>query len=81
MITVIYNIEKNDDQVTVEAVVEDVIQTYPATQFDPPEYGPALCRASFCLEENEILPKDEEQLIDYLEDLDLDWEVIPMDDY
>jgi len=41
----------------------------------------ALCEASFELEENEILPKDEDDLIDYLESLNLDWEVIPEDDY
>jgi hypothetical protein len=81
MISVIYDIIKTEDRVTVKAVVEDSVQTYAATLIDPPEYGPALCEASFELEENEILPKDEDDLIDYLESLNLDWEVIPEDDY
>jgi hypothetical protein len=79
MITLIYNIEKIDDRVTVEAVVEDAVQTYSATLYDPPEYGPALCTASFCLDEDEILPSDDEQLIDYLEQMNLDWEPIKND--
>ena len=81
MITLIYDIQKDGDRVTVKAVVEDSVMAYPATQLDPPEYGPALCEASFELEENEILPKDEDDLIDYLETLNLDWEVIPEEEY
>jgi hypothetical protein len=81
MITLIYDIQKDDNSVTVKAVVEDCVMTHPATELDPPEYGPALCEASFELEENEILPKDEDDLVDYLETLNLDWEVIPEDDY
>lgn len=81
MITLIYDIFKEDDKVTVKAVVEDVVQTYAATLYDPPEYGPALCEASFELDENEILPTDDEQMIEYLEKMDLDWEPIKNDDF
>lgn len=81
MISVIYDIIKTEDHVKVKAIVEDSVQTYAATLIDPPEYGPALCEASFELEENEILPKDEDDLIEYLESLNLDWEVIPEDEY
>jgi hypothetical protein len=81
MITLIYDIQKEEDEVTVTAVVEDVKLVYPATQYDPPEYGPGLCKASFSLEESELLPTDEEALIDYLEELDLDWELISDDEY
>lgn len=81
MITLIYDVCRDGDNVTVKAVVEDSVLTYPATDLDPPEYGPALCEASFELEENEIIPGDEDQLIDYLERLNLDWEVIPEENY
>lgn len=81
MITLIYDVCKDGDNVTVKAVVEDSVLIYPATELDPPEYGPALCEASFELEENEILPRDEDQLIDYLEKLNLDWEVILEENY
>lgn len=80
MISVIYSIDKVDDEVSVEAVIEDMVVVSPATFRDPEEYGPALCRATFYLEENEILPRDEDQLIDYLESMDLNWEVVPKED-
>lgn len=81
MITLIYNVDKNEDHVVVDAVVEDTALVYPSTSIDPPEYGPALCRASFYLDENELLPKDDDQLIEYLEKMDLDWEIVPKDEY
>ena len=47
MILSIDEIKQEDDLVSVRAVVEDVIQTYSQTYYDPPEYGPALCESSF----------------------------------
>lgn len=81
MITLVYDIQQNDGRVSVTAVVEDMTLVYPATRFEPEEYGPALCEASFCLDEGEILPTEDDDLIEYLEKLDLDWEVIQMDEY
>jgi len=75
MITLVYDVRQEDDRVTVTAVVEDTKLVYPATQFEPAEYGPALCEASFYLDEGELLPSDDEQLIEYLENLNLDWEL------
>jgi len=80
MISLIYDIQKEDDKVTVTAVVEDSKLVYPATRFDPAEYGPGLCEATFYLDEGELLPNDEDQLIDYLENLDLSWELISDDE-
>jgi hypothetical protein len=79
MILSIDEIKQKDDLVSVRAVVEDVIQTYSQTYYDPPEYGPALCESSFYLDEDKILPKDEEQLLNYLNSLDIFWEVLPKD--
>jgi len=81
MITLIYDVQQQNDFVTVKAVVEDAVLVYAATNTDPEEYGPALCESSFSLEENELLPKDDDHLIEYLEGLDLDWEVVPKDEY
>lgn len=81
MITLIYNLQQDEDRVTVTAVVEDARVVFPATRFEPEEYGPALCEASFYLDEGELLPKDDEELISYLENMNLDWEVISMDEY
>ena len=79
MILSIDEIKQEDDLVSVRAVVEDAIQTYSQTYYDPPEYGPALCECSFYLDEDKIIPKDEEQLLNYLNSLDIFWEVLPKD--
>ena len=81
MISVIETIEKTENKVFVRAIVEDMVQVYPATLYDPPEYGPAVCEASFELEENELLPNGEDTLIDYLNDLDLNWQIVDNSDY
>lgn len=71
-----------DRTVFVSAVVEDVVQTYSQTYYDPAEYGSALCEAYFYLEEDEGLPEDEEALKDYIDKLDLEWKVVDnSDDY
>jgi hypothetical protein len=70
-----------DANVYVTAVVDDVVLTYSQTLYDPPEYGPALCEASFSLSEDEILPDNEYELIQFLEELDLEWNVLSSDDY
>lgn len=81
MISVIETIQKTENKVFVRAIVEDMIQVYPATFQDPPEYGPAVCESSFRLEENELLPNGEDALIDYLNQLDLNWQIIDNSDY
>lgn len=67
--------------VKVSAVIEDSILLYSQTLYDPAEYGPALCEASFELSEDEILPDDEQELVQYLESLDLDWILLDSSDY
>ena len=62
--------------VTVNAIIEDSILVYEQTLYDPPEFGPGLCEASFELDEDETLPDNEYELIQYLEKLDLDWFLI-----
>jgi hypothetical protein len=76
----ILNIDKitydEDGNVYVTALVDNVVLTYSQTLYDPPEYGSALCEASFALDEDEILPDNEYELIELLEDLNLDWELV-----
>lgn len=83
MIQSIESIHLNEEGVVyVSAVVEDMVLTYPQTLYDPPEYGPALCEAEFSVDESEIVPDNEQELIDYLENLDLEWVLIDnSDDY
>ena len=81
MISLIESIYQNDDRVFVRAVVEDIILLYRQTTESPAEYGPALCESSFCLDDREILPTNEEELIQFLENLDLDWNILDNSDY
>jgi hypothetical protein len=82
MIKSVDSIFNDDGKVYVAAVVEDAVQVYAQTFYDPAEYGPALCEASFELEEDETLPDDEMELIAFLEQLDLEWIVVDnSDDY
>lgn len=48
---------------------------------NPPEYGPALCEACFSLEEDDVLPNNEPELIQFLEALDLTWDLVDNSDY
>jgi len=81
MISVIETFQQNENQIYVRGIVEDVIEIYPATLQDPPEYGPALCEASFVLNEDEIVPEGDDALLDYLNELYLDWRIIDNSDY
>jgi hypothetical protein len=81
MISVIETIRKTENEVYVRAIVEDAVPIYAATLYDPPEYGPALCETKFELDEDELLPRGENELIDYLNELDLNWKVIDTSDY
>ena len=65
--------------VTVTAVVEGMRLIHNATHLDPAEYAPALCKATFELDEGEQLPLDEDSFCSYLTNLNLDWELLPID--
>jgi len=69
--------------VNVMAVVEDMKLLYNQTLYDPPEYAPALCEASFEVDSEALdeVSESDVLLIEYLEGLDLDWEVIDNNDY
>ena len=74
-----------DNTIHVEAVIEDFIIVNVATYSLPEEYGPAVCKASFELEDGEVLPVDETELIKFINDLQLDWQLLecnlnPFDD-
>ena len=81
MISAIETFQQNENKIYVRGIVEDVIEIYPATLQDPPEYGPALCEASFELDEDELIPEGDDALLDYLNQLYLDWRIIDNSDY
>lgn len=67
--------------VTVTAVVEDMRLLYRATRFEPEEWAPALCIASFELYEEEQVPTDEDGFCQFLTDRDLHWQLVDTSDY
>jgi hypothetical protein len=81
----IINIEilhKHDDgDIYISALIENAVEIYSQSLYDPAEYAPALCEASFSLDEDQTLPEDEYELIQFLESLDLEWNVIDNSDY
>lgn len=70
----------DNNHVTVTAVVDNMRLLYRQTMYDDAEYAPAICTASFDLDEGEQIPTDEDGFCSYLTDLDLDWKVLDMSD-
>ena len=66
--------------VTVTAVVEDMRLLYRASRFEPEEWAPALCTATFQLDEGEQIPTDEDGFCSYLDQLDLHWQLVDTSD-
>jgi len=66
--------------VTVTAVVDEMRLLYRATRFEPEEWAPALCSASFELDADEQIPVDEDGFCSYLDQLDLHWQLIDTSD-
>lgn len=67
--------------VTVTALVEDMRLIHKGTRDDPDEWAPALCSASFELADDESVPLDEVNFCNFLDRLDLQWELVDTSDY
>lgn len=80
-ILAIHNVDFNHEAGTcqVEALVEDACIILRETLDSPAEYGPGLCQASFIVNDEYPIPENESQFIDFLDELDLDWEPIRYD--
>ena len=64
------------DLLIVDAVVEEMVIVIPQTQFEPAEWGPALCRGSFDLDTDEVVPEDYEQLREFIQQRVHHWEPV-----
>lgn len=72
----INEVEINDGVITVEAVVDEMLLYRGMSYFEPEEWVPAVCQAEYELNEGEVFPDTERQQIAFLEELDLDWEIV-----
>ena len=57
------------------ATIADVIQTSPATRYDPPEFGSATCRGSMLIGDDDPVPKTEQQFVDLAREV-YEWQPI-----
>lgn len=70
-----------DGRVDCEALVEDMVVTGHQTIHDPEEYGPALCRGSFYLCEEDVIPATDEGVKRLFEERIDNWTVIDTSDW
>jgi len=82
----IESFHQDKEKFYVTAVVEDMALTYSQTYYEPAEYGPALCESSFEIDDEElkslVIPDNDEELIQFLQQLDLEWNLVDnSDDY
>ena len=78
----IYDISFNPDgRCDVEAVVEDSIVVIPQTEYDPAEWGPAMCRGSFYLCEDDVMPATDAGMRRLLSERIDNWELVDCSDW
>jgi len=77
----VFELERDTDGCcTVVADVDDVVLVAPQTYDDPAEYGAALCRGSFYLQDDEVIPHDDDDLCRFVADRIDTWEVLDLSD-
>lgn len=78
----IYDIRFNPDgRCDVEAVVEDSVVVIPQTDYDPAEWGPAMCRGSFYLCEDDVMPATDAGMRRLLSERINNWELVDCSDW
>ena len=65
-----------DGLLRVVAVVDEMVLVHQQTLLDPPEWGLALCRGSFYLSDEDLIPATDAQLCRLIADRVDDWEPI-----
>lgn len=69
-----------DGLVTVTAVVDEMALVHHQTHLDPAEYGPALCRGTFYLSDEDLIPATDAELARLFYARIDDWEMLQPDD-
>jgi hypothetical protein len=70
-----------DDTLVVTAVVDDAVVVCPASYDYPDEWGPALCRGSFELHDEDLIPATDAELRDLLSERIDDWAPLDTSDW
>jgi hypothetical protein len=78
----IYDIRFNPDgRCDVEAVVEDSVVVIPQTEYDPAEWGPAMCQGSFYLCEDDVMPATDAGMRRLLSERINNWALVDCSDW
>jgi hypothetical protein len=67
------------DICVVIADISDIVVARAQTYRDPAEYGAALCRGTFYLQDDEVIPTDDDELCRFVEERVNYWEVLSAD--
>ena len=70
----------HDGLLRITAVVDEMVLVRKQTILDPPEWGPALCRGSFYLSDEDLVPATDALLRKLISDRVDDWAPIDEDD-
>ena len=78
----IYDIRFSPDgRCDVEAVVEDSVVVLSQTDYDQAEWGPAVCRGSFYLCEDDVMPATDAGMRRLLSERINNWELVDCSDW
>jgi hypothetical protein len=81
MATLFDSVEFDGDRLTVRAYLDDAVQVAPATRFDPPAFGSALCECVMLWDESYGEPPlHSEHLLMVLAEAADNWEAVLSDD-
>jgi len=64
----------------VVALVEDAVEVRAQTYEDPAEYGPAMCRGSFYILDDEVMPVDADSQLQFIAERVSHWEALDFSD-
>lgn len=70
-----------DGRVECEAVVDQMVITYQQNQFEPAEWGPAVCRGSFYLCEDDVIPATDAGVRRMFSERITNWEIVDASDW
>jgi hypothetical protein len=68
------------DLLVVEAVVDDAVLVRSPTDLDPPEWGPALCRGTWYMDDEALIPATDAEFMDILSANITDWTPVDLSD-
>ena len=68
------------DHLVVDAVVDDMVVRYAQTAFEPAEWGPALCRGTWHMDDEALIPATDAEFMDILSENVTDWAPVDLSD-